>query len=75
MYFDSVSAAIDMAGHGGYVWSAYFISLLVIAYLLVLPGLRQRSLKRQIAGELRREAHAAALHSSEDPAVTSPGEN
>ncbi|MEP6359300.1 MAG: heme exporter protein CcmD [Halioglobus sp.] len=64
-----------MAGHGGYVWSAYFISLLVIVYLLLLPRLRQRSLKLQIAGELRREAHAAALHESEGPTVTSPGEN
>ena len=66
MYFDSVAAAIDMAGHGGYVWSAYFISLLVIAYLLLLPRIRQQRLKRQIVGELRRDAHAKTVDESTD---------
>ena len=74
MYFDSVAAAIDMAGHGGYVWSAYFISLLVIAYLLLVPRLRQQRLKRQIAGELRRDAHAKTVHESLDTASALKGE-
>lgn len=67
MYFDSVAAALDMAGHGGYVWSAYIISMLVIAYLLLVPRLRQQRLKRQIAGELRREAYADTGHACTDP--------
>jgi len=74
MYFDSVAAAIDMAGHGGYVWSAYFISLLVIAYLLLVPRLQQQRLKRQIAGELRRDAHAKTVHENLDPASALKGE-
>ena len=28
MYFDSLSAAMTMGGHGGYVWSAYAITFL-----------------------------------------------
>ena len=74
MYFDSVSAAIDMAGHGGYVWSAYFISALVIVYLLLLPRLRQQRLKRQIAGDIRREAHAASNQRDEHSSATLQGE-
>ena len=74
MYFDSVAAAIDMAGHGGYVWSAYCISVLVIMYLLLVPRQRQRRLKRQIAGELRRDAHAKTAHESTDPANALRGE-
>ena len=74
MYFDSVSAAIDMAGHGGYVWSAYFISALVVVYLLLLPRLRQQRLKRQIIGEIRREAHAVSNNEGEHSAATLQGE-
>jgi heme exporter protein D len=65
MYFESFSAAIDMAGHGGYVWSAYAISLVVIGYLLIAPRLRGQRLQRQIAGELRRDSSAKS-HDSAD---------
>jgi len=70
VYFDSVSAAIDMAGHGGYVWSAYLISLLVIAYLLLAPRLHQQRVKQQIAGDIRREAHASISDASAEPENT-----
>ena len=66
MYFESVSAAIDMAGHGGYVWSAYAISLVVIGYLLIAPRLRAQRLQRQITGELRRSSPAKPVHDSAD---------
>ena len=66
MYFESFSAAIDMAGHGGYVWSAYAISLVVIGYLLIAPRLRGQRLQRQIMGELRRNSSAKPVHDSAD---------
>ena len=31
MYFDTVQALLEMDGHGGFVWSAYLITLLVLA--------------------------------------------
>jgi heme exporter protein D len=54
MYFDSVAAALQMDGHGGFVWSAYVIALLVIALLLVVPLRREKRLIRQLRAELRR---------------------
>ena len=42
MYFDSLTAAWDMAGHGPYVWSAYAITLAVVASLIILPHRRAR---------------------------------
>jgi len=42
MYFDSLNAAWDMAGHGSYVWSAYAITMAVVASLVILPHRRAR---------------------------------
>lgn len=58
MYFENLSDAIAMGGHGPYVWSAYVITLLVILGLLVTPIKRGRELRRQIRAELRRKAQA-----------------
>jgi heme exporter protein D len=54
MYFDSLSAVLTMDGHGAYVWSAYAISLLVLALLVRAPLRRQRAFLRQLAGEQKR---------------------
>ena len=59
MYFDSVSAALAMDGHGGYVWSAYLVTLLVVLVLVLVPRRRGREILKQIDGEhRRREAQA-----------------
>lgn len=54
MYFDSLGAILHMDGHGSYVWSAYLITLIVLAMLLVVPRRRQRRILQQLDGELRR---------------------
>jgi heme exporter protein D len=54
MYFDSLGAILHMDGHGSYVWSAYLITLIVLALLLLGPRRRQRRFLRQLSGELRR---------------------
>ena len=60
MYFESLSAALAMDGHGAYVWSAYLIAFLSIIGLVLQPRRKQRAIMRQIAGEhRRREAQAA----------------
>ena len=55
MYFESVSAALQMDGHGGYVWSAYFITLVVLAVMLVKPRRREKLFLRQLQGTLKRQ--------------------
>ena len=61
MYFDSLSAALLMDGHGAYVWSAYGLSAAVLLGMLLSPGRRQRRLLRELRGEQRRaEARGAA---------------
>ncbi len=42
MYFDSWSALLEMGGHGVYVWSAYFVSLSVLALLVWWPLSRNK---------------------------------
>ena len=56
MYFDSVNAALTMEGHGAFVWSAYVITFLVLAFMLVQPLLRGRRLAQAIRAEQRRQA-------------------
>lgn len=61
MYFDSLQAALEMDGHGSFVWSAYGITLLVLGLTIVLPLLRQRRLLRELRGEVRRAAARGAV--------------
>ena len=55
MYFDSISAALQMDGHGIYVWSAYFITGLVVALVLTLPLRREKAFIKQLQGTLKRQ--------------------
>lgn len=55
MYFDSISSALQMDGHGGYVWSAYLITILVVACLVVLPKRKEKQVIRQLRGALKRQ--------------------
>ena len=65
MYFESLGAAMAMEGHGAYVWSAYFIAIVVVGMILILPQRRSRKLLRGLAGEVRRsQAQAAAVTDS-----------
>ncbi|MFK8041705.1 heme exporter protein CcmD [Congregibacter sp.] len=65
MYFDSVSAALAMDGHGPYVWAAYGLSLAVIAMLIMAPVLRKRRLLRELRGEYRRRQQSESASSVE----------
>ena len=58
MYFDSLSAAMTMGGHGGYVWSAYAITFAVLGVVILRPILSSRRLRRDIRSELARKAAA-----------------
>jgi heme exporter protein D len=53
--FTSFSEFLAMGTHGFYVWSAYGISLLVLAINLLLPLRARRSYLLDEARRLRRE--------------------
>ncbi len=55
MYFASACAALQMEGHGGYVWSAYLIAVVVLAVVIILPRRRAKAFVRQLQGTLKRQ--------------------
>jgi heme exporter protein D len=54
MYFDSVQALLVMDGHGAYVWTAYAVSIAVIAVALITPMRRRKSFLLQLSAERKR---------------------
>jgi heme exporter protein D len=58
MYFESVEQILRMDGHGAFVWSAYLITVVVLAGVLIAPGRRRKQFLRQLAGELKRSQGA-----------------
>jgi len=44
-----------MDGHGGYVWFAYLIAILVMVWLVAGPLFRQSRVRQTVTRELRRE--------------------
>jgi heme exporter protein D len=61
VYFGSLSAAMTMGGHGGYVWSAYAITFLVLGVVILRPILSSRRLRRDIRSELARKATVSGV--------------
>mgnify|MGYP000949347172 CR=1 FL=1 len=48
MYFNNLAELWAMAGHGPYVWSAYAISFVVLAAMVVIPAKHYRQQLAQI---------------------------
>ena len=69
MYFDSLSAALQMDGHGAFVWAAYVITLTVIAIMFLVPSRRARLLLVQLRADRRR----AAGRSAQETTTTAEG--
>ncbi len=61
MYFESVEAMFNMDGHGGFVWAAYCITVVVIVLLLRAPRQRQQRFLQQKTGELKRQQGAPGV--------------
>ncbi|MGP0174495.1 heme exporter protein CcmD [Pseudomonas sp. NCHU5208] len=55
MSFSSFAEFLAMGTHGAYVWSAYGISLVVLALNVALPILARRRYLQDEARRLRRE--------------------
>lgn len=54
MYFDSLRQLLLMDGHGGFVWSAYAVTVTVVFLLVLLPRRRERRVIKQLRGDLAR---------------------
>ena len=54
--FSSFSEFVQMGAHGVYVWSAYGVTLIVLAFNVVAPVLRRRELMRELKRDIAREA-------------------
>lgn len=54
MYFDNMQAVLSMGGHGIYVWSAYAVTAVVIAAVLIAPMHRRRRMLRDLLDQQRR---------------------
>ena len=65
MYFDSMGALLTMDGHGVYVWSAYLVTIAVIATALLAPRYRCKRLLQQLTAELKRTKGATGASTRE----------
>lgn len=55
MSFHSLSAFIDMGGHGEFVWSAYGISLAIILFNFIRPIVLKKRNVAKVKQQLARE--------------------
>ncbi|MBL4567883.1 MAG: heme exporter protein CcmD [Porticoccus sp.] len=53
--FENINDFIQMGGHGYYVWSAYLISLIALAWLVISPLVRRKQFMKEIARQQQRE--------------------
>lgn len=55
MAFESLSDFINMDGHGLYVWSAYAVGAVIIAFNLLSPKQLRKKLVKDHQRRMRRE--------------------
>lgn len=55
MYFETFGEFLQMGKHGFYVWSAYGVAGVLLAWNIIAPVLRRRSFLREQSRRLRRE--------------------
>ncbi len=56
MSFDSVSAFLEMGGHGLYVWLCYSVGLITFLMLGFSPVFERKALMKELAQRQRRNA-------------------
>jgi heme exporter protein D len=55
MQFSSLNEALQMGGHGAYVWAAYGLTLLVLGINVIAPILKRRALIKELKRSITRE--------------------
>ena len=66
MYFESVTAAMQMDGHGIYVWVAYGMTAALLFGLVWTPSRRLRQRKRWVVLDAQRRAGADQMASGRE---------
>ncbi len=51
--FDSVSAFMEMGGHGPYVWACYALTLAAMVFLVAKPFIEKKALRDAALREAR----------------------
>lgn len=55
MQFSSLNEFLLMDGHGVYVWAAYGLTFLVLAYNVLVPLFKRKSLLKELRRNIARE--------------------
>ena len=55
MQFSSLNEALQMGGHGIYVWAAYGLTLLVLGSNVIAPILKRKALMKELKRSIARE--------------------
>lgn len=55
MQFSSLNEVLHMGGHGGYVWAAYGITLVVLAANILGPIIKRKALLKELQQGITRE--------------------
>lgn len=66
MYFESVTAAVQMDGHGIYVWVAYGITAALLFGLVWTPSRQLQQRKRWVVVDAQRRAGANQMASARE---------
>lgn len=59
-YFESLKDFAWMSGHGPYVWICYFVTFMVLTFILLMPVFKSRRFmktQRALARRVQAEAH------------------
>jgi heme exporter protein D len=55
MQFSNLNEALQMGGHGAYVWAAYGLTMLVLSINIIAPILKRRTLIKELKRSITRE--------------------
>ena len=57
--FENLSELLAMNGHGAFVWASYFITIVALLVIVVIPVIQQRQLFKQLQRQQRIAASQA----------------
>jgi heme exporter protein D len=66
MQFDSFTELLHMGGHGAFVWSVYFITLVVVIGNVLIPLRQKKRFYLEQAARSRRDQSVEALKRESD---------
>jgi len=70
-HFNSLTDFFNMGGFAPYVWPAWAISIIVLIYNIVIPGIRSRKLRKIIANSPNPRQRKKSVNSPNNNGETS----